>query len=188
MAEVYVSVDVETSGPIPPAYSMLALGACLVNAPEVTFYAELRPIGPRAVPEAMEVIGRPLEDFAASGRDPQEVMVAFRDWLTVAAGDGEIVFVGFNATFDWAFVNWYFHTYVGDNPFGIGGIDIKSFYMGQTNARWEDTRSSRLPSELQEHDALEHHALADAARQGRLFRKLRWTRPGGQAGERRDSR
>ena len=40
------------------------------------------------------------------------------------------MFVGFNATFDWAFVNFYFHQYLGENPFGIGGIDIKSYYMG----------------------------------------------------------
>lgn len=172
MGEVYVSVDVEASGPVPPAYSMLALGACLVEAPECSYYAELKPIGPTAVPEAMAVVGRSLDDFASTGREPLEVMTSFRDWLAGVSGGADLVFVGFNATFDWAFVNWYFHNYLGENPFGIGGLDIKSYYMGRANVRWEDTRSSRLPPHLQEQDAREHHALADAVRQARLFRKL----------------
>jgi hypothetical protein len=33
----YVSVDIEASGPIPRRYSMLALGACLVDDPARTF-------------------------------------------------------------------------------------------------------------------------------------------------------
>ncbi len=173
MGEVYVSVDVEASGPIPPAYSMLSIGACLVETPERSFYAELKPIGPAAVPEAMAVIGRTLDDFASGGREPLEAMTAFREWLAEVGGDSDLVFVGFNATFDWAFVNWYFHSYLGENPFGIGGLDIKSYYMGRARVGWADTRSSRLPPHLQEHDEREHHALADAARQARLFQKLR---------------
>lgn len=172
MAEVFVSVDVEASGPVPPDYSMLSLGACLVHDPGQSFYVELKPIGSAMVPGAMAVVGRTLEDFASMGRDPAEAMLAFRQWLASVANGGDLVFVGFNATFDWAFVNWYFHRFVGENPFGIGGVDIKSYYMGQAGVRWEDTRSSRLPAHLQEEDAHEHHALADAARQARLFQKL----------------
>ena len=32
--DLFVSVDVETAGPIPGEYSLLAIGACLVDAPE----------------------------------------------------------------------------------------------------------------------------------------------------------
>lgn len=176
MAEIYVSVDIEASGPVPPTYSMLSLGACLVHDPDQDFYAELKPIGTAAVPEAMAVVGRTMDDFATRGREPADAMTAFCDWLAEIGHDTDLVFVGFNATFDWAFVNWYFLEYVGRNPFGIGGLDIKSFYMGQAGVRWADTRSSRLPPHLQEEDAQEHHALADAARQARLFRKLLRTR------------
>ena len=78
----------------------------------------------------MRVVGRMLADFAKVGRSPKEAMIGFRDWLAVVAKAGKPVFVGFNATFDWAFVDFYFHHDLGENPFGIGGIDIKSYYMG----------------------------------------------------------
>lgn len=55
------------------------------------------------------------------------------------------MFVDFNATFDWAFVNFYFHEYLGENSFRIGDIDVKSYYMGLSGGTWEDTRSTRIP-------------------------------------------
>jgi len=40
MTMVYVSVDVEASGPFPPDYSMLSVGAMVVGNPSVKFYRE----------------------------------------------------------------------------------------------------------------------------------------------------
>ncbi len=34
--EIYISVDVETSGPFPPAFCMLSIGACVVGEAEAT--------------------------------------------------------------------------------------------------------------------------------------------------------
>jgi len=45
-----------------------------------------------------------------------------------AAGPCKPVFVGFNACYDWQFVNWYLEHFTGGNPFGFAGLDIKSFY------------------------------------------------------------
>lgn len=52
-AECFVSVDVETAGPIPGEYSMLAVGACVVGRSEEGFYAELRPVTLNAVPRRL---------------------------------------------------------------------------------------------------------------------------------------
>jgi hypothetical protein len=41
MDEKYNSVDIEAAGPIPPTYSMLSLGACVVGDEQTTFYTEL---------------------------------------------------------------------------------------------------------------------------------------------------
>src|SRR5262249_1297362 len=144
----YISVDIEASGPTPPTYSMLSLGAVTVYDPHATFYVELRPINDKSIPEAMSVIGRTLADFRKTGRAPKAGMIAFRDWINSVASTRRPVFVGFNATFDWAFVTFYFHRYLGENPFGFGGLDIKSYYMGIAGCMWEDTRSSRIPSKL----------------------------------------
>lgn len=174
MREVYISVDVEAAGPVPPIYSMLSLGAVVVDDPQVTFYTELRPITDKSVPEAMKVVDRTLKDFLQTGREPKEAMTAFCEWLSLAAKFGKPVFVGFNATFDWAFVNFYFLEYLGKNPFGFGGLDIKSYYMGLSGCAWEDTRSSRIPPEFK--DASQphtHNALNDAIEQAGLFRRMR---------------
>src|ERR1700728_5479661 len=172
--EVYISVDIEAAGPVPSVFSMLSLGAVVVGDPKRTFYVELKPVNDKFVPDAMKVVGRALEDFANSGRDPKEAMTAFRDWLVSVAKTAKPVFVGFNATFDWAFVNYYFHQYLGENPFGIGGIDIKSYYMGLSGRTWEDTRSSRIPEEFKDSSRRHtHNALDDAIEQAEIFRRMR---------------
>ena len=51
--EAYVSVDIEASGPIPGDYSLLAIGACLVDEPDQTFYRELKPMSDRFVADAL---------------------------------------------------------------------------------------------------------------------------------------
>ena len=43
MREVYISVDVETAGPIVSEHSMLTVGACLAYQPEVSFSVMLKP-------------------------------------------------------------------------------------------------------------------------------------------------
>lgn len=165
--ETYISVDVETAGPIPGTYSLLSIGACVVGQVSESFYVELQPITQSFIPEAMKIVGRPLEDFSRTGHTPEEAMKLFRDWIT--SKDPSPVFVGFNATFDWSFVNWYFHTYLGDNPFGIGGIDIKAYYMGIAGCTWEDTRSSRIPAEFKGNSRHTHNALDDAVEQAEMF-------------------
>lgn len=170
MDECYLSVDIETSGPVVGRHSMLQLGACVVGRESETFVVDLVPISDDCVPAAMNVIGRTLDDFRTRGVEPAAAMRSFREWIAAAAGSRRPVFVGFNATFDWAFVNWYLLTFGDDNPFGVGGLDIKSYYMGAVACSWDQTRSSRIPNSLKS-GASEgaHDALQDAVSQARMF-------------------
>ena len=69
MAEdAFFSVDVETAGPVPGAYPLLAIGACLVADPGRTFYTELRPDSAEFDPEALQVSG------VAAGQQPVVVV------------------------------------------------------------------------------------------------------------------
>ena len=173
MKEVYISVDIEAAGPVPAIYSMLSLGAAVVHDLQTNFYVELCPINQKSVPGAMKVVGRTLKDFERTGRDPKEAMIAFRDWIHSVAKKRKPIFVGFNATFDWAFVNYYFQHHLGENPFGFGGIDIKSYFMGMTGCTWDNARSSRIPSELKGSSRHTHNALDDAIEQGEMFWRMR---------------
>jgi DNA polymerase III epsilon subunit-like protein len=172
--EVFLSVDVETSGPIPGEFSMLTIGACNVDRPEQVFSCAIKPISAKADPKAMEVTGLSLEKLSADGLFPTIAMEQFRDWVLDAAGEnGTPVFVGLNAPFDWSFVNYYFHRYMGSNPFGFAALDIKALYMGATGSSWADTRSSKMVARLNAASTADHQALHDALFQAELFRLVR---------------
>jgi ribonuclease T len=170
--EVYFSVDVESSGPIPGKYSMLSLGACIVGDVEKSFYTELKPVSMEFVPKALEVSGFDLATLKRKGQSPRKATKLFRKWVEKMAGSGKAVFVGFNGCYDWQFVNWYLESFTGGNPFGFGGIDIKSYFMGMTGLPWSATTSSQLPIEFQPITPQTHNALDDAKAQASIFGKM----------------
>lgn len=173
-SEFFISVDIEASGPVPGEYSMLSIGACVVLAPEQTFSCELKPISDKFDPDAMAVLGRTVEDYGKSGLDPAAAMHAFSEWVgNLHQANETVVFVGFNAPFDWSFVNYYFHRFLGRNPFGFTALDIKAYYMGATGCQWQDTRSSRIAERLRPELSGTHDPLDDALYQAELFRLTR---------------
>lgn len=171
--EAYISVDVETAGPIPAHYSLLSIGACTVFEPVQTFYVELKPVTMGAIPEALAISKLVMEDLAKTGDEPDTAMSKFDDWVKeVVPPDSKPVFVAFNAPFDWMFINDYFHRYLGRNPFGHSALDVKSFYMGLKGVRWKQTGMASVTGEYLDNRSLTHHALNDALDQAELFRKL----------------
>ena len=167
--ERYISVDVETSGPIPGEYSMLSIGACVVGQSGAEFSCRLQPLSRRADPAALAVTGLSLEDLERTGMPPVEGMQQFDEWVRELATGAMPVFVGLNAAFDWSFVNYYFHRFLGANPFGFAALDLKSLYMGVTGCSWRDTRSSEMTRMLQPRTRGDHDALNDARAQAELF-------------------
>lgn len=172
MDECFVSVDIEASGPVPGLFSMLALGACVADDRARRFYVELKPTTNQMDPSAMRVSRLSLADLALRGEDPSRAVAMFADWVQQESAGRRPVFVGFNAAFDWAFVNWYFHAYGTPNPFGFAPLDIKSFFMGLTGCAWADTSSSRLPDEFQPAHPQTHNALDDAIAQAEIFEHM----------------
>ncbi len=172
--ERYISVDIEASGPIPGHYSMLSIGACDVDDPAQTFYCELKPFNLNFIPAALKVCGFSLTDLQHSGLEPVQAMNQFEQWLNALIQKNEqLVFVGLNATFDWSFINYYFWTFLGHNPFGVSGLDIKAYYMGVMGCTWSETTSKHIDQRLHPQLIKNHHALADALYQAELFREIR---------------
>ena len=172
--EVFVSVDVETAGPIPGEFSLLSIGACAVDAPEDGFSCVLKPVNAAAAPGALEVSGLDLDELTRVGLEPGAAMAAFARWIRSISGPGATpVFVGLNAPFDWSFVNYYFHRYADSNPFGHTALDIKAMYFGAAGCTWDETRSSQMAMHLQPVSRNSHNALGDARHQAELFRLIR---------------
>jgi len=148
--EIYISVDVETSGPIPGEYSLLSIGARSVGHPEQNFYSELKPINNNFIPKALEVNGLSMEKLKVSGEAPAAAMARFENWIIkMTAGKYRPVFTAFNATFDWMFTHWYFMKFLGRDPFGISGLDIKAYFMGKHQGLWGEAVKNKIrPSAL----------------------------------------
>ncbi|GHF04386.1 3'-5' exonuclease [Pseudolysinimonas yzui] len=172
--ERLVSVDVETAGPTPGDYAMVSIGACLVDEPERGFYVELKPDRDAVVESALKVSGLKMDDLRAHGTEPKQAMEEFAAWIrdVVPPQTHRAVFVGFNAVFDWMFVNEYFVRYGIENPFGHGGLDIKSYYVGMMGSTWEQTSMRHLSPKYLAGRPLSHNALGDARDQAELFRAI----------------
>jgi hypothetical protein len=150
----YVMVDVEADGPIPGDYSMVSLGAVIVEPGLArTFYGRLRPISERWLPEALEVCALGREETLAFD-EPTAVMKDFAAWLA-AEGGQRLVFIADNNGFDWQFVNWYFHHFLGKNPFGYSSQNLGSLYKGLV----KDTRKTFKHLRKTRHT---HHPVDDA--------------------------
>ncbi len=125
----YIMVDVETDGPIPGDYSMISIGAVLVNESlDKTFYGRLKPISETFIPEALAVSGFSREEVLRFD-DPATVMNAFKQWVNENCKD-QPIFISDNNGFDWMFVCWYFHHFTGVNPFGFSSQNLGSLYKG----------------------------------------------------------
>ena len=168
--EVYISVDIEADGPIPGEYSMSSFGAVVVDRPNQNFYRELKPISERWDPQAAVVSGLNRETLKKEGLHPADAMRQFADWVnSVVGSDSRPVFVSFNATFDWMFSHWYFMKYLGTDPFGISGLEMKSYYAGLMGVEWGETTKRYVAKNFPSKQAHTHNALDDAKEQAEMF-------------------
>lgn len=137
----YIVVDVEADGEIPHKYSIVCFGAVIVEPTlSRTFYGKMKPISDAWVPEALAVSGISREEHVKFD-DPAEVMFNFEKWIKANSKD-KPVFISDNPAFDWQWINWYFHAYLGRNVFGFSARRIGDLYCGMRldaglNSEWK---------------------------------------------------
>lgn len=149
-----IMVDVEADGPIPGDYSMIALGAVVVeDGLDRTFYGRLKPISDKWLPEALVVSGFSREETLTFD-DPKTVMESFAGWLKQVSNN-QPRFVSDNNGFDWQFVNWYFHHFTGANPFGHSSANLGSLYKGLVRDAFQNFKHLRKTKHT-------HHPVDDA--------------------------
>lgn len=179
----YFSLDCEASGPLAPFYNLLSVGITIVrpendhHAIGESFYVELKPIFPGFDPGALEVCGLDVERLEREGVEPEKAMRRIRSWvLDRNRGSGDRpVFVGHNAVFDWAYIDYYFTHFGISNPFGYKGIDTKSLAMGRLGIGWNETSKENLEKVLDlppQDPARVHRADYDAEYQAMILQRL----------------
>ena len=150
----YFMVDVEADGPIPGEYSMVCLGVIVVDPLlDRTFYGRVKPISQQWNAKALAISGFNREDTLAFD-DPAKVMTDLASWID-AETKGKPIFISDNNGFDWQFVNYYFHRFLGSNPFGFSSTNLGSLYKGIVGDLSRNFKHLRLTKHT-------HHPLDDA--------------------------
>ncbi len=139
-------VDVESDGPIPHKYSMVCFGAVIVE-PSLTrtYYGGTRPISNEFVPEALAISGISREEHLTYS-DPKAVFEDFEKWILENNKNGRPVFWSDNNGYDFAWINHYFHYFLGRNPFGFSSRRISDLICGlekDLRVRWKHKRTTK---------------------------------------------
>lgn len=158
-------IDVESDGPIPPMYSMVCFGAVLVdNKLNKTFYGKVKPISNIYQVDALSISGFSREEHN-NFNDPHDIMEEFEKWLNKNS-KGRPIMISDNIAYDWQWINYYFHRYLGRNPLGFSGRRIGDLYCGMVNdsfAKWKHLRETK-------HD---HNPVNDAIGNAEVLLKMK---------------
>ena len=161
----YIVVDVESDGPIPNKHSMVCFGAIIVEPSlSKTFYGQTKPISNLWIPESLAISGFTREQHLGFD-EPIDVMKQFNDWINENS-IGQPIFISDNNGYDWSFINYYFHYYLGKNPFGFSSRRIGDLYCGivkDTRAKWKHLR-------ITPHD---HNPVNDAKANAEVLLKMK---------------
>ncbi len=179
---VYFSIDVEASGPVPGLYNLVSIGAVPVarsgagwKPDDGPFYVELRPIVPGFDPGAMAVHGIPRDRLEKEGVPPHAAMRRLTEFVEdrIRGQRADPIFVGHNAVFDWAYINYYYEHHFLRNPFGYKALELKSFASGRLGIEFADSSKERLQELLAgvppQDAALVHRADYDALYQAHIL-------------------
>src|SRR5580704_9547830 len=174
MAEVFVSTDVETDGPIPGPHSMLSFASAAYRPEKElvdTFSANLQTLeGAVAHPETMLFWEKNPEAYQATRTNlehPREALGLYVKWLKSLPG--KPVFVAYPVGFDFMFVYWYLIRFVGESPFSFSALDVKTYAMALLKTDYRDSVKKNMPKHWFDSFPHTHIALDDAIEQGALF-------------------
>ena len=101
-------------------------------------------------------------DTSAPIETPMEAMKRFNSWLESHKTNelNSLVFVSDNPCFDWQFINYYFLTTIGTNPFGFSGRRIGDIWSGLTNNINDHSNWRKMVKTVHNHnptnDAIDH--------------------------------
>jgi DNA polymerase III epsilon subunit-like protein len=149
-------VDVESDGPAPgiDMFSMISFGVVRVDNTEINFKGLCAPISEKWIPEALAVSKINREQHLAYP-DPKLSIVELDKWIKTVNTQGRPVFVSDNSAFDWQFINYYCHKYLGNNPFGFSARRIGDMYAGLRENVTKTSEFKKLRKTSHTHDPVD---------------------------------
>jgi DNA polymerase III epsilon subunit-like protein len=184
MTEIYFCVDIETNGPCPGKNSLLSVGVVALdyNMTQLgTFYVTVEPLEGSPDPRTMDWwkdFPEAWEKATANQQPPKRAMedlVSFvKDCMSRSElpGPHQPVFVAQPAGFDFSFIYYYLHAYLGDCIFGHRALDMRSLACGLTGLDYMEASKRNYPKGWKTTLPHTHHALDDAMEQAEIFAKM----------------
>jgi len=180
--EIYVSTDIESDGRVPGLSSMLSFASAAFDINKNllgTFSANLELLpGANPHPDTMDFWNETEANKAAYAETrknletPAYAMKRYGDWLKTLPG--QPVFVGYPAAFDFKWIDYYAHVYLGDNPFGFSRcVDVKTYaFAALKKDKFSHTAKRTMPKHWFDDLPHTHIALDDAIEQGAMWINL----------------
>lgn len=138
-------VDVESDGPIPGKYSMVCFGAVKVDdALDKTFYGRTAPISDIWQDGALAISGFTREEHMGFS-DPLDTLKQFEEFVRLTNKGDKATMISDNISYDWMFMAWYLHTFLGRNIFGYSGRRMGDMYCGMQKdayTKWKHLRKT----------------------------------------------
>lgn len=181
---IYLSVDVEASGPFPGLFNLVSIGAAVVcHDPQKNWivdqkraiYIELKPIpGACELEAATHIHGLSREYLMEYGEDPSQAMAKFAFFFKdLEKQFKKVTLAAWPSSFDAPFIGWYLQRFTGDNPTGWSAFDIPSFAMGVFCCQRNAVRNLMKKAGIEfGQNPTPHNALADAIEQGQTLASL----------------
>jgi hypothetical protein len=175
--QIFVSIDVESDGPIPGPHSMLSLGAVAFTeqGDEIGTYYVNFDLLPDAQPHPDTQVfwaqnQESYDQTRVDTQDPTQAMKEFVMWIKQLPGVP--VAVAAPAGFDFMFTYWYLMRFAGHSPFSFSCIDVKTMVMTMLKLPYRESGKRAWRKSWQSGLPHTHHALEDAREQGISFCKM----------------
>lgn len=177
--ELFASTDIEADGRVPGLSSMLSFATAVFDIDKnlVGTFSRNLELLPNAKPHPeTELFWNETPSnkaaYEATRVDVVDPAEAMRDYVAFLKNlPGQPVFVGYPAAYDFKWIDYYTHAFVGDNPFGFSRcIDIKSYaYAMLKKSRYHYTTKRNMPGKWFDDLPHTHIAIDDAIEQGAMW-------------------
>lgn len=99
--------------------------------------------------------------------DSAQTFYAFYEWLDKISGGRRLIFVSDNPAYDWQWINYGFHLYLGENPFGHSARRISDYYAGLVGDFYNTQKWKRFRVTPHDHNPV-HDAMGNVEAFARL--------------------
>lgn len=177
--EIFISTDVEATGPIPIKHSMLRFASAAFTIDKElisTYSANLKEIDGAIMDPDTQIFWNQNPDAWNKSRenlkDIDEALNEYLSWVLELKKKYVPIFLAYPAGFDFTFVRVYLEYFIGNCPFGFSCLDLKSYAMGILNIPFKEVTKKSLNDFNYPKLIHSHIALDDAVEQGSLFINL----------------